>query len=209
MGFREGVRVMNTKSEWIFNMIAPVYGLFYNYQKRRSVQVIKAAKAALDLAGYETILDVGCGTGALGAVLSDKGLKVTGVDPADKMLGIAKRKSQGKPINLLSGNVLKGLPFEDKSFDVSIASYVAHGLSPMNRRAMYLEMKRVTRYKVIIYDYNQKGSVLTRLVEWLEGGDYPNFIQKAEEEMRQVFPMVEVVQVYRQANWYICSLNRL
>lgn len=200
---------MNTKSEWIFNMIAPVYGLFYNYQKRRSVQVIKAAKAALDLAGYETILDVGCGTGALGAVLSDKGLKVTGVDPADKMLGIAKRKSQGKPINLLSGNVLKGLPFEDKSFDVSIASYVAHGLSPMNRRAMYLEMKRVTRYKVIIYDYNQKGSVLTRLVEWLEGGDYPNFIQKAEEEMRQVFPMVEVVQVYRQANWYICSLNRL
>jgi len=199
---------MKAKSKKIFNMIAPVYGLFYNYQRRRSTQVISAAKETLDLQKYESILDVGCGTGALCAVLSDLGMKVTGVDPADRMLGIAKRKSRGRPIHFLSGNVLEGMPFGDKSFDVSISSYVAHGLSRQDRSLMYLEMKRVTRDKVVFYDYNQKRSALTTFVERLEGGDYPYFIQNAEAEMRQVFPRVEVVQVYRQANWYICSLNR-
>jgi ubiquinone/menaquinone biosynthesis C-methylase UbiE len=193
------------KSEFIFNMIAPVYGLFYNYQKRRSVQVIEAAKDALDLLDYKTILDVGCGTGALCTVMSDMKLDVTGVDAAEKMLGEARRKAEGKPIRFLSGNVLGELPFEGKSFDVSIASYVAHGMGEEERQAMYREMSRVTRHKIVFYDYNQKTSFLTTFIERLEGGNYPNFIKNAETEMRRVFPEVEVVQVYKQSNWYICT----
>lgn len=189
--------------ELLFNMIAPVYGLFFNFQKRRSVVVIDAAKDVLDLTDYHTIVDVGCGTGALCAVLSDTGLEVTGVDPAERMLGIAKRKAGDKPIRFLPGNVLEKLPFEDKSFDVAIASYVAHGMGGKERQAMYREMSRVARHKVILYDYNQKHSVLTTLIERLEGGDYNNFINQVEDELNAEFPQVDVVQVYRQANWYI------
>ena len=196
---------MKTKSERIFNMIAPVYGLFYNYQKRRSKQVIEAARETLDLLDYKTIVDVGCGTGALCAVLSDMRLEVTGVDAAEMMLGVARRKTGNRPIRFLPGNVLGKLPFDDKSFDMSIASYVAHGMEEEERQAMYLEMSRVTRHKIVIYDYNQKTSPLTTFIERLEGGDYPNFIRNAETEMRQVFPKVEVVQVYKQSNWYICN----
>lgn len=191
------------KNEFLFNRIAPVYGLFFNFQKRRSVVVIEAAKDVLDLTCYHTIVDVGCGTGALCAVLSDIGLDVTGVDPAEKMLGIAKRKAGDKPICFLPGNVLDGLPFEDKTFDVAIASYVAHGMGGEERRAMYREMSRVASHKVILYDYNQKRSALTTMIERLEGGDYNNFINHVEDELRDEFPHVDVVQVYRQANWYI------
>ena len=194
-----------TKSEFIFNMIAPVYGLFYNWQKQRTRQVIDAAKSTLDLFEYKTILDVGCGTGAVCAVLAEKGFEVTGIDQAEGMLDVARRKAGGRPIRFVTGNVLEKLPFEDKTFDVSIASYVAHGLGPKEREIMYLEMSRVTKHKVIFYDYNQKESLLTTFVERLEGGDYINFIKNAEAEMRQVFAQVEVAQVYRQSNWYICT----
>lgn len=194
-----------TKSEFIFNMIAPVYGLFYPWQKKRFKEVIEKAKETLDLLNYETMIDVGCGTGALCALLSDRGFKVTGIDPAEKMLNIAKRNAKGKPIRFVSGNALEKLPFDDKSFDVSIASYVAHGMGGKERKTLYEEMSRVTRHKIIIYDYNQKKSILTTLVERLEGGDYPNFIKNVENEMRRDFPQVDVIQVSRQANWYICT----
>ncbi len=200
-----------SNSELLFNMIAPTYGLFYQWQKKRSVEVIETAREALDLSAYESILDVGCGTGALCAVLSEKGIHVTGIDPAEKMLNIARRKAAakkadkpaGKPIQFVAGNVLEKLPFEDKSFDVCIASYVAHGMGGKERKAMYEEMSRIARHKIIIYDYNQKKSFLTTVVEGLERGDYPNFIKNVEAEMRRNFPQVEIIQVTRQANWYI------
>jgi ubiquinone/menaquinone biosynthesis C-methylase UbiE len=192
-------------------MIAPTYGLFYQWQKKRSVEVIKTAKETLDLSAYESILDVGCGTGALCAVLHEQGFQVTGIDPAEKMLNIARRKAAAKktdkpadkPIQFVAGNVLEKLPFEDKSFDVAIASYVAHGMGGKERKAMYEEMSRVARHKVILYDYNQKQSILTSVVEWLEGGDYPFFIKNAEAELQETFSRVEIIQVTRQANWYI------
>ena len=200
--------MVKRKSEFIFNMIAPAYGMFYQWQKKRSVEVIEVARETLDLFDYKSIIDVGCGTGALCAILSDKGFDVTGIDPAEKMLGIARRKGKGKPIRFARGNVLEKLPFEDQSFDVAIASYVAHGLGEKSRKAMYAEMRRVARHKIIIYDYNQKKSFLTTLVERLEGGDYLNFINNVETELRLDFSQVEVVQVGRQSNWYICTPDK-
>ena len=192
-------------STFLFNTIAPVYGLFYGWQKRRSLQVIDAARDTLDLFDYHSILDVGCGTGALCAVLSDLGFDATGIDPAEKMLGVAKRKAAGRPVRFVTGNVLEGLPFEDNSFDVAIASYVAHGMGGKERQVLYREMARVARHKVILYDYNQKRSTLTNIVEWMEGGDYPNFIRNVDTELRQAFSQVDMVQVARQTNWYVCT----
>lgn len=196
----------------LFNTIAPVYGLFFRRQKRKFSEVIDTVKLELDLASFKTILDVGCGTGALCSVLHQKGLEVTGIEPATKMLEIAKRKTKGQNIHLIQANVLEGLPFEDNSFDIAIASYVAHGLPPEERKRLYKEMGRVTREHVVIYDYNQKRSALTSLVEWMEGGDYFRFIRSAEKEMKgcvtelkSCFSEVRVVNVDTRAAWYICT----
>ena len=196
----------------LFNTIAPIYGLFFRRQKRKFTEVIARVQPELDLASFTTILDVGCGTGALCSVLKEIGLEVTGIEPAEKMLAIAKRKTKGQAINLMQANVLEGLPFDKNSFDLSIASYVAHGLLPQERKRLYKEMGRVTKEYVVIYDYNQKRSALTSFVEWAEGGDYFRFIKSAEKEMKgcvtelkSCFSEVKIVDVDVRAAWYICT----
>ncbi len=200
------------ESSWLFNLIAPVYGLFYHKQKKHYAAIVERVKEQMDLSLFETIIDVGCGTGALCSVLNDRGMTVTGIDPAKKMLAIGMSKSENKDIRFLQGNVMKGLSFGDNSFDLAISSYVAHGLEANERKRLYAEMSRVARKYVIIHDYNKKRSFFTSLIEWLEGGDYFHFIKHAEMEMKDClaemsacFSEVSVVQVDVMANWYICK----
>lgn len=203
---------MSKGNNSLFNLIAPIYGLFYEKQRIRFLKVIKGVKRELNLMSYDTILDVGCGTGALCSALHDLGLSVTGIDPAEKMLHVAKYKTENSAIQFVQADVLKSLPFMDKTFDISIASYVAHGLQDHERMLMYTEMSRITKHKVIIYDYNKKRSILTTIIEWLERGDYFYFIKNAEQEMRacvskmgHCFSEVTVVNVDVRAAWYICT----
>lgn len=204
--------MIESRSESLFNSISRIYGLFYKLQKKRFTEVIESINKILDLTSYEKIIDVGCGTGALCSVLNSKGLKVTGIDPAEKMLNIAKKKPENKNINFLHFNILETLPFKNKSFDVAIASYVAHGMEKNERKKMYTEMSRVTKSKVIIHDYNTKRSLFITIIEWLEKGDYFRFIKNAESEMKdcitemnECFSKVEVINVGVNAAWYICT----
>ncbi len=203
---------MGKKGALLFDSIAPIYGLFFKLQKKRYHAVIARASTVLDLTQYATVLDVGCGTGALCAVLHEKGIAVTGIDPAQEMLRVARRQPENQRIPFIVASVLDPLPFADKSFDVSIASYVAHGLQKHEREQMYAEMSRLSKSKVIIYDYNQKRAWLTSFVEWLERGDYFRFIKVAKKEMENCsreleacFSEVTMVDVDTKAAWYLCT----
>ena len=197
---------------FLFNFIAPVYGLFYGKQKSRYREVLARFLPDWRQQGYASVLDVGCGTGALCSALNEAGLSVIGVDPAEKMLAVAKGQPENQAIRFLQANALEGLPFDDKSFDLSIASYVAHGLQKSERMKLYAEMSRVTRGRVIIYDYNQNRSPLTSFVEWLERGDYFRFIKNPKgdmedcvSEMGKCFSEVRVLDVDKRAAWYVCT----
>ena len=200
------------KGNFLFNTIAPVYGLFYQKQKQRYREIVRHAARELNLVGNESILDVGCGTGALCSVLHEAGFSVTGVDPAQNMLAVAKRQPENEDIRFLQANALEQLPFADKSFDLSIASYVAHGLQKSERMKLYAEMRRITKVKVILFDYNQNRSLTTSLVEWLERGDYFRFIKNPKgemescvSEMEKCFSEVRVIDVDKRAAWYVCT----
>ena len=65
----------------VFATIAPFYGLFYDSQKRHFDAALDKVQADLGLSAYRSIVDVGCGTGALCSVLNRRGFIVTGVDP--------------------------------------------------------------------------------------------------------------------------------
>jgi SAM-dependent methyltransferase len=196
----------------LFNTIAPIYALFYEKQKELYAGIIDGVSEELDLTSYDTILDVGCGTGALCAVLNEMGLSVTSIDIAEKMLDVARSKKENENVRIVQGNILEELPFDDKVFDISFASYVAHGLEQQERKHMYAEMSRVTKHWVVIHDYNQSRSLLISIVEWLEGGDYFGFIKNAESELRncvsemeECFSEVRTVDVGTNAAWYICK----
>jgi len=203
MKLREGSYMSDKGNNFLFNTIAPIYGLFFNFQVRKYRKVIKDNRVLFNK--IDTILDIGCGTGAMCYVLYEIKMNVTGVEPAIKMLNIAKRKNKLNNVNFIQADILERLPFEDKSFDCSIASYVAHGMKVNDRIKMYQEMNRVTKTNIIFYDYNSKRSMLTDIVEWLENGDYFNFIKQVEIEMKQNFKDVKVIKVDRMASLYVCT----
>ncbi|HLH28360.1 MAG TPA: methyltransferase domain-containing protein [Acidimicrobiales bacterium] len=51
-----------------------------------------AVELAVDL-GARSVLDVGCGSGPLFAPLAHHGIRVTGIDPADAMVAMARRQA--------------------------------------------------------------------------------------------------------------------
>jgi tRNA1(Val) A37 N6-methylase TrmN6 len=50
-------------SNFQFNLIAPIYGLFYKTQKRNYSRDLILLSKHLNVSKYNSIVDVGCGTG--------------------------------------------------------------------------------------------------------------------------------------------------
>lgn len=189
----------------LFDKIAPLYSRFFDFQVRYFTKIQEKMRNEVDFTKYNSILDIGCGTGALCKVFYDRGLEVVGVDPSKGMLAQANKKLNNLLIKL--SHIIPGesLPFPDKSFDIVFTSYVAHGLKKEERIKLYKEMKRLSKELVIIHDYNENRGLLTSVVEYLENGDYFNFIKTAEKEMKEVFSEVKKVDVDKRAAWYICN----
>ena len=196
-------------SNGVFHTIAPIYGLFYQKQVRHYRKILEENRDFLDLGKYTSAVDIGFGTGALCRVLHENGLKVTGVEPFQRMLKIARKKNADIPADCVMADILKGLPFEDDAFQISISSYVAHGMKKEDRLRMYREMARVTSKRMIIYDYNQERRLANDFVEWLEEGDYFNFIKVVEEELREEFGNVRKRDVDKRAAWYVVDLEKI
>lgn len=86
--------------------------------------------ATLALAGDVSgrrILDAGCGSGPLFAMLRDRGATVSGVDSSSKLLELARARL-GVDADLHLADLTEPLPFADASFDDVVASLVMHYL---------------------------------------------------------------------------------
>jgi len=69
------------------------------------------------------IMDLGCGSGAVGLALHKKGFtNLSGADISEGMIGIAEQK--GIYTTIKKANLLEELPFEPESFDAAISSAV-------------------------------------------------------------------------------------
>lgn len=54
--------------------------------------------------GARSVLDVGCGTGTLGILLAQRGIEVTGVDPAGASLEVARSKPYAERVTWVHGD---------------------------------------------------------------------------------------------------------
>jgi SAM-dependent methyltransferase len=86
------------------------------------------------------ILDLGCGEGRYARILAGKGAKVTGIDPVQKFIDIAREKD---PQSEYVVGVAEVLPFGDELFDI-VLSYLTLIDIPDIRLAIP-EMGRVLR----------------------------------------------------------------
>lgn len=88
----------------------------------------RATAAALHTPAGERVLDLGCGTGKLGMLLSDR-YRVTGVDVSEAMLRKARRRIEGR-LALIQGSAFR-LPFRDASFGGAASAFVLRNLDDL------------------------------------------------------------------------------
>lgn len=65
---------------------------------------LDAYVAIADELGARSVLDVGCGTGTLACLLAQRGLEVTGVDPAGASLDVARTKPGADRVTWVHGD---------------------------------------------------------------------------------------------------------
>lgn len=108
-------------------------------------------KQLLPLGGL--VLDVGCGTGQLGAAIAAEGYAVFGVDLSASMVARARQRG-------LAGTyagVTTALPFAEETFDLALTVATLHHLETPERVAVTVnEMGRVVKRGgyVVLWDHN-------------------------------------------------------
>ncbi|MDA3955954.1 class I SAM-dependent methyltransferase [Oceanispirochaeta sp.] len=190
------------KHKKIFNGISSVYNLFYKSQCRGYAHILDEHIDKLQIPEKGHILDIGCGTGALIQSLSHYGFDVQGVDLAEKMLGHAVKRG----LTCRYGNVVEGLGMEDHSFDLVTSAFVAHGLDREKRKRLFQEAARLSRGLVLFHDYSSSRNWFINFIEYMEDGDYFNFVKSGLDEMKELFGSVEVIRIKKFNNWYICRV---
>ena len=86
------------------------------------------------------VLDVGCGTGILGAKLCAAGIDVTAIDFSEKMLAIAGERMP--EAQMIRWDFSNGLPDELKrrQFDAVVSTYALHHLPDAEKAALLRDM---------------------------------------------------------------------
>ena len=97
--------------------------------ERTAALLIPAAEAvirAAELRPGGSAIDVGCGTGTVALLTARAGAHVTAVDPADRLLGVARSTAdrEGLTVRFLAGDAAS-LPVPDLSMDAVLSNFAA------------------------------------------------------------------------------------
>jgi SAM-dependent methyltransferase len=103
-----------------------------------AIAVVRAAH----LVAGQRVLDLGCGTGNAALLATEHGARVTGVDPALRLLDVARSRAanRGQQIEFVLGNA-ESMPVDDASVDVLLSVFAV--IFAPDAHAAAREMARV------------------------------------------------------------------
>lgn len=139
-------------------------------------QLEPAAVAVVSAAGLspgERVLDLGCGTGNAALLAAEHGATVTGVDPALRLLDVARRRAaeSGREIEFVAGDGAS-IPIGVRSVDVVVSVFAV--IFAPDADAVAAEMARVL---------TPTGRIV--LSAWIPGGPISEMNGLAAEAVRQ------------------------
>jgi SAM-dependent methyltransferase len=138
-------------------------------------RLLPAAKVVVERAGVrpgERVLDLGCGTGNAAMLAAVNGAQVTGVDPASRLLEVARARAldEGVNITFLSGDAAS-VPLGDDSVDVLVSVFAV--IFAPDAAGAAAEMARVV---------TPDGRIV--LSAWVPQGPMSEFTRAAGEAVR-------------------------
>lgn len=174
----------------VYDLLAPLMTL--GLERRYHRLVIQA----LELHGEEKILDIGCGTGTLtrdiAAALSDKNRSCcTGLDAAETMIAVARKKAAGIPNIHFDAAIAEHLPYENGSFDAAVSAFFFHHIHFELKKKVLAETARVLkpggRFIVVDADIptTRFGALCARAGHWLFQQE--EIAENIEGKLREAF----------------------
>jgi SAM-dependent methyltransferase len=140
--------------------------------ERTAEALMPAARVLVDAAGIksgERVLDLGCGTGNAALLAAERGAIVTGVDPAERLIQVARQDAAARGIDaMFAVGDAASIPAADGSFEVVLSSFGVI-FAPDAARAI-AEMVRVTA---------PGGRIL--LTAWIPGGAISDSLRVVRE----------------------------
>jgi ubiquinone/menaquinone biosynthesis C-methylase UbiE len=136
-----------------------------SYTKRTLSKVIQYLPSSLE---GKSVLDYGCGTGALirKLLLCYPALAhISGYDPVEKMLRQAQQKVQQLPVSLQEKVKLQSRPHFEAKFDLVVSSSVLHHLPQPRETLLYFKRLLNEEGILMLLDYT-KNSFLVKYFEW-------------------------------------------
>jgi SAM-dependent methyltransferase len=91
-------------------------------------------------------LDLGCGKGRNAIAFASSGIEMVGVDASQVAIELAEDAAHSLGASFVLHDITKPLPFDDKSFDFVLDSYVTfHLVHPTDRQNCLKEIRRILR----------------------------------------------------------------
>jgi SAM-dependent methyltransferase len=163
------------RAQIFFNLTAILYPLIEWHLFPRYEEVIRK----LGLHPELSVLDVATGSGILAAAFARQGHPVTGFDFSQRLLKRARKKFPRIDFKKFDLVDLPEIP--STGFGIVSSGYLLHGLSPEFRKTILNNISRIAAEYVVIFDYCCEGGWFVRLIEWIEGPNYPEFISTSRE----------------------------
>jgi ubiquinone/menaquinone biosynthesis C-methylase UbiE len=185
------------KNKQLFNKLAKRYDtpLLQFWMKRFHKPVIKELTQKK---GKQKVIDLSCGTGFLLQKLDEEsrpGNKFHGVDVAEKMLQIARKRNPKAKFHLADVHML---PFKDNMFDAVVSTEAFHHYS--NQKKALGEMMRIAKFggKIIVVDIN----FFLRPIHWLIERLEPGCVKvNSKQEMKRFFQKVGLQKIQQRRNF--------
>jgi len=157
-----------------YALAAPIYDLlhilaFALHGGRRNVWMKAIQSVPYD--EDEKILDVCCGTGYLESLLLDSaepGAQIVGIDLSENQIRMAKKRIGVPNVQFLTSDA-RQMPFEDDHFEKSFINFALHEMPADVRRAVLLEVVRVTKKDgaIVILEGNRPSQQLDRFLMYI------------------------------------------
>jgi ubiquinone/menaquinone biosynthesis C-methylase UbiE len=150
----------------------------------------------------KTVLDVGTGTGRAALLLARLGGKVTGVDPSEAMLGVARARAMqlAASVRFLPGDA-QALSFDNRAFEVVVSLRVLMH-TPLWQQSL-AELCRVASRSVIV-DYPSARSFAL----WQSLGRKVLYTCGVQTEPYRVFRDADIEREFRSHAFRIRSIHR-